>query len=163
MELNELIKSQTRKSLVKELCGFLYPWINSPDVWPTTACRFQHHREIPKMKKVTAAVFCLNRCISSKLNSGFVFQGILFNWPSLMCLDFDFFHEKLTTWTMNAYWCVYFLHHQVIDCVNTHGQRWLAILSVFPFAYLEVGIYFDDIEHDSLPTIKWQFIFEIKV
>ena len=71
------------------------------------ACRFQHHREIPKMKKVTAAVFCLNRCISSKLNSGFVFEGILFSWPSLMCLDFDFFHKKLTTWTMNAYWYVY--------------------------------------------------------
>ena len=65
-------------------------------MWPTTICRFQHHREIPK----TAEMFCWNRCISSKLNSGFVFVGILFNWPSLMCLNCDFFMKSLhELWT----------------------------------------------------------------
>ena len=54
--------------LSKSNNGFIYPWKNSPDVWPTTICRFQYYREIPK----TAEMFCLNRCISSKLNSGFV-------------------------------------------------------------------------------------------
>ena len=47
--------------------------------------------------------------------------------------------------------------------IDTNSNSDWPFLGFFLFTYLKVGIYFDDTKQDSLPTIRWQFIFELKV